>query len=82
MGAWDALEPKKSVPFCDRSVTLNVFGGPGGQCLMLRAQRVQIEERVQCWLAWDLGSVLSFRKPGFLSVSSWGPGNFLIFRML
>lgn len=32
MGAWDALEPKKSVPFCDRSVTLNVFGGPGGQC--------------------------------------------------
>lgn len=49
---------------------------------MLRAQRVQIEERVQRWLARDMGSVLSFRKPGFLSVSSWGPGNFLIFRML
>ena len=39
-------------------------------------------EKVQCRFAWNLGSVLNFRKPGFLSVSSWGPGNFLIFRML
>lgn len=39
-------------------------------------------EKVQYRLVWNLGSVLNFRKPGFLSVSSWGPGNFLIFRML